>query len=131
MRSGPPVGAPPLETSPLSEAEVQQLDATLLPALERHHLRLLAHGLRTLQAIGTDPEALLPTREALEAWTNQQPQLQADPAFAQLLTTQLLVLGRQLEEIAAPLDIPPLALTLDHLIGWADEQARQRVSRQG
>ena len=30
----------------LSEHDLQELESTLLPALERHHLRLLAHGLR-------------------------------------------------------------------------------------
>jgi hypothetical protein len=34
----------------LDPQELNLLDSTLLPSLERHHLRLLAHGLRTLQA---------------------------------------------------------------------------------
>ena len=31
--------------------ELAELESTLLPALERHHLRLLAHGLRTFQTV--------------------------------------------------------------------------------
>ena len=33
----------------LSEHDLQELESSLLPALERHHLRLLAHSLRCLQ----------------------------------------------------------------------------------
>ena len=33
----------------LSEQDLGELESTLLPALERHHLRLLAHSLRCLQ----------------------------------------------------------------------------------
>jgi hypothetical protein len=36
----------------IEASELAELEATLLPALERHHLRLLAHGLRTFQAVG-------------------------------------------------------------------------------
>ena len=44
----------------LSETDLQELESSLLPALERHHLRLLAHSLRCLQLAATSPEALLP-----------------------------------------------------------------------
>jgi len=33
-------------SGPLSRADAEQIEATLLPNLDRHHLRLLAHCLR-------------------------------------------------------------------------------------
>jgi len=126
-----PGSASPASASPLSAEEVNRLDASLLPALERHHLRLLAHGLHTLQAVaGPQASGALPDRAALEAWARQQPMLQADPAFAASFCDQLGVLASQLEAIARPLQQPPLSLELEQLIQWAEAQAQERLQRQ-
>lgn len=113
---------------PLSTAEVQRLDATLLPALERHQLRLLAHGLRSLQDAADRRQGALPEAEQLELWLQRQPQLQVDPDFLTPFRQQLLALGRQLERIAADQGCAPLGLELSDLIRWSEEQARQRIA---
>ena len=110
----------------LTSAEVAQLDGTLLPTLERHHLRLLAHGLRTLQAVG-DGALTLPERSQIEAWAVLQPAIAADPDFQDAFVAQLLNLGHQLASMAAVQGLPPLALDLPDLIAWAEGQASDRL----
>ncbi len=118
---------------PLSPAELAELESTLLPALERHHLRLLAHGLRTLQAIatshGSQPDRdKLPDRAAIRAWAANQPQIAQDSAFIDLLSDQLESAGRQLAQLAAERGLPPLDLELRDLTAWATKQANQRIA---
>ena len=116
--------------SPLSEGEVAELEATLLPALERHHLRLLAHGLRTLQAM-TDGNLLdrtLPDHATLVAWALQQEALAGDGDFARAFADQLVATAHQLEAIAQPLGRGPLALELSDLITWATASADNRLA---
>ena len=119
--------AAPLD-GPLSTAEVQRLDATLLPALERHQLRLLAHGLRSLQEAAGRRQGGLPEAEPLQAWLERQPALQADPDFLDPFRQQLLALGDQLQRIAAEQGCTPLELELGQLIQWSEEQARLRIT---
>lgn len=117
----------------ISEAELRDLEATLLPALERHHLRLLAHGLRTLQAVGAGPGGGLPPRQALEAWAAAQPAIAGDASFRSAFVDQLLAAGVQLETIAAGrADRPgPLDLDLADLVAWARCEADRRLSPPG
>jgi hypothetical protein len=122
----------------LSESELRTLESTLLPALERHHLRLLAHGLRTLQAV-VGAGGALPSRDALAAWAAAQPAIAADPGFRDAFVDQMLGLGVQLESIAttttttavaraeAPASRGPLDLELDDLVRWARAQADRRL----
>lgn len=117
---------------PLSPAELAELESTLLPALERHHLRLLAHGLRTLQAIAADGGPLpqsggLPDLDAIRTWAARQPPIAADRAFIEALSGQLQATGRQLAQLAAALDRPPLSLELGDLSAWATRAADQRL----
>lgn len=121
-----------MDGGPLSPAELAELESTLLPALERHHLRLLAHGLRTLQAIACagDPRpqsGALPDLDAIRAWAARQPPIAADPAFIEALSGQLQATGRQLAQLAAGLDRPPLSLELGDLSAWATRAADQRL----
>ena len=120
--------------SPLSEGELAQLEATLLPALERHHLRLLAHGLRTLQAMtgdtrgaGAQPETV-PNHATLVAWALQQEALAGDVDFARAFADQLLATAHQLEAIAQPFGRGPLDLELRDLIAWATASADNRLA---
>ena len=120
--------------SPLTLAELAELEATLLPALERHHLRLLAHGLRTLQAISRSTAAdlqpgPLPDRAAIGAWVQQQPPIADDTAFQAALVAQLVAAGAQLDEIAGALGRASLALELADLSAWATCQADQRLAQ--
>lgn len=107
--------------------ELQELEATLLPTLERHHLRLLAHGLRTLQTIAGAQGGPLPPAGAIEAWALQQPVIQEDPGFAEAFLNQLDGVGQQLAAIAAAAGLEPLALALPDLIHWATQAADRRV----
>ena len=111
---------PPQAQSPLSAAELAELEATLLPTLERHHLRLLAHSLRCLQAIAThQPAGALPGHDAICAWASQQPALADAPCFQAVLVEQLEAAGRQLQQLATTLNRAPLALELGDLIAAA------------
>lgn len=113
--------------------EMELLESSLLPALERHHLRLLAHGLRTLQGIAassTDPQRL-PDRAQMEAWAAAQSSLAEDPAFQKVFLEQLARLLIPLEEIASQAGQPLLNLELPQLVSWAKEQADARLSPPG
>ena len=137
----------------LSPEELAELEASLLPALERHHLRLLAHSLRSLQAAAGRRSGPLPARAELLAWALKQPKLQADPGFCQAFLDQLQGAGIQLEAIALEAGIvlktaqplktdaanpgaqppqpdpaEPLALNLADLVAWARQQADRRVA---
>jgi len=111
---------PPQVQGPLSAAELAELEATLLPALERHHLRLLAHSLRSLQAMAAhQPAGALPDHDAMRAWASQQPALADSPCFQAVLVEQLEEAGRQLQQLATSLGRSPLALELGDLIASA------------
>ena len=112
----------------ISPEELQELESSLLPSLERHHLRLLAHGLRTLQCAAGRRSGALPTPGDLSAWAAQQPALTADPAFAESFLKQLALLAEQLAAIAAERQRTPLGLELSDLAAWAHGQAEQRLS---
>jgi hypothetical protein len=111
----------------LAPHELERLERTLLPALERHHLRLLAHALRTLQTIAGGASDR-PSAEAISTWASQQPAINGDTAFMTAFTNQMLAAAIQLEAIAAPLSRPALALDLDDLVVWAEQQAQRRLS---
>ena len=111
--------------SPLSEGELAELEATLLPVLERHHLRLLAHGLRTLQAM---TDGGMPDHATLVAWALQQEALAGDGDFARAFADQLVTTAHQLEAIAKPLGRSPLGLELSDLITWATASANDRLA---
>ena len=112
----------------LTPAELGELESTLLPALERHHLRLLAHALRTLQAIASRRDGPAPDPASIDAWLLGQPQLASDGAFASAFAAQLGSAARQLEAIATP-SRQALDLDLDDLIGWATRRADDRIGR--
>ncbi|MEA5412809.1 hypothetical protein VB737_13635, partial [Synechococcus sp. BA-120 BA3] len=100
----------------LSPDELGELEATLLPTLERHHLRLLAHGLRTLQSIAGRRDGALPPEEAVAAWAAAQPVVAADADFEQAFLTQMGHVAVQLAAIATAAGREPLALDLADLI---------------
>ena len=119
------------EAGPLSTADLQLLESSLLPSLERHHLRLLAHSLRCLQEVAGPCAAAIPSPQQLEEWLANQSQLKADPAFQQAFQQQLEKMATQLELIAAALAKQPLELDLTDLCCWADGQARSRLTPPG
>ena len=118
----------------LSEAELHELESSLLPALERHHLRLLAHSLRCLQQAAAEAGRPAGSSEALndpaalQAWAIRQPNLVADPAFIPVLVEQLGKASTQLERIGQEMGKPPLQLELADLVAWGKACADARLS---
>ena len=120
----------------LSPADLHILEGSLLPALERHHLRLLAHSLRCLQAAAGSGEGATGATgateaavdaAALEAWARRQPGLVADPGFIPVLVAQLGKAALQLEQIAAERGKPALALEMEDLVAWGKACADARL----
>ena len=111
----------------LSPDELQELEANLLPTLERHHLRLLAHGLRTLQAIAGRRSGELPPDAAVAAWAATQPVIAADAGFQEAFLAQMGQVATQLAAIAAAAGREPLGLDLADLVHWATGEADRRV----
>jgi hypothetical protein len=116
------------QAGPLTSPDVALLEATLLPSLERHHLRLLAHCLRTLQQVAGSRAGPLPPRSALLTWIAQQGGAAADPQFQRAFLTQLERGALQLKELAASQGCEPLALEIGDLIAWTEAEARARLS---
>ncbi|WP_398336242.1 hypothetical protein [Vulcanococcus sp.] len=114
----------------LSERDLAELESTLLPALERHHLRLLAHSLRCLQQAAGDGEPL-PDPQRLTAWAQRQSNLAVDPTFIPVLVEQLTKAAVQLEQIALDQGRAPLELQIADLVRWGRNQADQRIGEQG
>lgn len=98
---------------------IAQIDATLLPSRERHHLRLLAHCLDSFRAMESDGTGQLPGAASRRRWCEQQPVVAEDPGFMQSLLLQLDQAARQLQDLADALGRPALALTLEDLIAAA------------
>ena len=111
----------------LSEQDLNELESTLLPALERHHLRLLAHSLRCLQQAAADTDHL-PACDDLTLWAHRQPNLAVDPTFIPVLVEQLGKASIQLEAIGAELGKAPLALEISDLVHWGQQQADRRLA---
>ncbi len=104
-------------SGPLSRADADQIEATLLPNLDRHHLRLLAHCLRSFQVMA-EPRSSgpLPDQSSIEEWLLRQPQLVDEPQFRDLLLKQFLAAAKQLEGLARDQGLSPLELSLGGLI---------------
>ena len=122
---------PPFSAGPLSRTDAEQIEATLLPNLDRHHLRLLAHCLRSFQAIA-DPRRSgpLPERGSLEQWLLEQPQLVDEPQFRDLLLHQFLAAAEQLENLAKQRNLSPLELNLGALIEASTTASKARIEEQ-
>ena len=108
---------------PLTPAELAALEAPLLPSRERHQLRLLAHGLRTLQQIAGRRAGPPPELVAIQAWARQQPSIGDDETFVSAFSIQLEVAGQQLSQLAGDRPGGALALELSELINAAQRQS--------
>ena len=109
----------------IDRATIERIDATLLPQLDRHHLRVLSHCLDSFQAMAA-PESTgpIPDEEQRRRWCQQQPVVADDPAFLDTLLLQLNAAANQLDQLALELGKPPLELTLDDLISAAEARCR-------
>ena len=107
----------------VDRATIERIDATLLPQLDRHHLRVLTHCLDSFQAMaGDETTGRIPDDDQRYRWCKQQPIVAGDPTFLDTLMLQLNAAADQLDHLAQQLDKPPLALTLEDLI--RDAEAR-------
>ena len=109
----------------IDRATIERIDATLLPQLDRHHLRVLSHCLDSFQTMAA-PESTgpIPDENQRRLWCEQQPVVADDPAFLDTLLLQLNAAADQLNQLALELDKPPLALSLDDLISAAEARCR-------
>jgi hypothetical protein len=103
---------------------IARIDATLLPQLDRHHLRLLAHCLASFRDMSPDVDGALPNAALRRKWCEQQPVVADDPKFLTLLLDQLNNAAQQLEEVADTCNKAPLELSLDDLIAAAERRCR-------
>ena len=109
----------------IDRATVERIDSTLLPQLDRHHLRLLSHCLDSFQTMATPGSTgAIPDEERRRRWCQEQPVVADDPAFLDTLLLQLNAAADQLDQLALELGKPPLALTLDDLISAAEARCR-------
>ena len=107
----------------VDRATIERIDATLLPQLDRHHLRVLTHCLDSFQAmVGDETTGRIPDDEQRYRWCKQQPIVAGDPTFLDTLMLQLNAAADQLDHLATQLGKPPLALTIEDLI--KDAEAR-------
>ena len=114
---------------PLDRQQIERIEATLLPVVDRHLLRLQAHCLVTFQQIAMPiKEGPLPTRDRWQEWCDQQPQLADDTEFSEQLMMQFTVIAGQLEELAGKLNRTPLELELGDLIQHAETNSRDRLA---
>lgn len=105
----------------LSTDDQHWIESLCLPAREDHQLRLLAHGLRTLQTIAARRQGETPANCAIQAWVLEQPQIAADADFTQAFVRELVGLGDQLNRLATKRSLTPLGLELADLLAWIEE----------
>jgi len=116
-------------SGPLVREQIERIDATLLPTVDRHLLRLQAHCLVTFQQIALPQlQGPLPPADQWQHWCEQQPQLANDSEFREQLMMQFTVIASQLEELAKKLNRTPLELELTDLIQQAEANSRDRLS---
>ena len=106
---------------------IARIDATLLPQMDRHHLRLLAHCLDSFLVMDPGQEGQLPDAASRRRWCEQQPVVADDPAFLRSLMQQLNGAAEQLQGLADSLGKPPLELQLDDLITAAEARCHHQL----
>ena len=105
----------------IDRAAIERIDSTLLPQLDRHHLRLLSHCLDSFQSMAAPGSSgANPDENHRRRWCQQQPVVADDQAFLDTLLLQLNAAAEQLNQLARELGKPALALTLDDLISSAE-----------
>lgn len=105
----------------LSTDDQHWIESLCLPAWEDHQLRLLAHGLRTLQTIAARRQGETPASATIQSWVLAQPQIADDPGFTQAFVRELVGLGDQFARLATNLSVTPLSLELTDLLAWIEE----------
>ena len=106
----------------IDNAVIAEIDASLLPSRERHHLRVLVHCLDSFRAMDTTTNGALPDAASRRRWCEQQPIVAEDPAFMRQLLLQLDQAAKQLDALAERLGRRPLELEVSDLIASATAQ---------
>ncbi len=105
------------ESSPLNLNQINRIEELTLSALEKHHLRLLAHCLQVFKSIPVESDGKnFPSKQEQLDWWLSNPKLKNDREFILLLIDQFDSAAIQLERVAQALQILPMELTLDDLI---------------
>ncbi len=101
----------------LNVDEIRKIDQSNLSAMERHHVRLLAHCLQAFKTMKSNADdAKLPQKCDWIKWCNSQAKLQNDAEFVQVLLEQFSGATAQLQKLSEAKQIAPLQLTLDDLL---------------
>ena len=106
---------------------IERIDATLLPQMDRHHLRLLAHCLESFRTMDRRTGDALPDAASRRRWCEQQPVIAEEPGFLRSLLHQLDGAAEQLQSLADNLNKAPLQLTLDDLISAAEARCHHQI----
>lgn len=105
----------------LSLDDQRWIESLCLPAWKEHQLRLLAHGLRTLQTIAARRQGETPASAIIQSWVLRQPQIAEDHDFTKAFVRELVGLGGQLNRLAMNRSVTPLSLELADLLAWIEE----------
>ena len=106
---------------------IERIDATLLPQMDRHHLRLLAHCLESFRAMEGAEGDGLPSAASRRRWCEQQPVVAEEASFLRSLLHQLDAAAEQLQSLADRLKKAPLQLSLDDLISAAEARCHHQI----
>jgi hypothetical protein len=104
----------------LSVDDLRWIESLSLAPKEDHQLRLLAHGLRTLQTIASRSHGESPSSATIQSWVLAQPMIAEDPGFTQAFVRELVGLGALFERLATNRSITPLSLELADLLIWIE-----------
>ena len=106
---------------------IERIDATLLPQMDRPHLRLLAHCLESFRTMDGATGDALPDAASRRRWCEQQPVVAEEPSFLRSLLHQLDGAAEQLQSLADSLNKAPLQLSLDDLIHAAEARCHHQI----
>tara|TARA_B100000579_G_C22567670_1_gene727406 strand:- start:246 stop:608 length:363 start_codon:yes stop_codon:yes gene_type:complete len=105
------------ENSPLSKEDINLIAMTNLSVTEKHHLRMLAHCLQCFKSMSQgNSGGLIPVKEEWLEWCLQNPIMEKDDEFVQVIFEQFSGAAVQLERLSNDLKVAPLDLTLKNLI---------------
>ena len=104
----------------LSPEVIQKIEATTLPNLDKHHLRLLAYSLVSLQSMSNNDsnKTGFPEKSTRLKWCANHQRLRNEQSFIPLFLEQLEVAEQFLEKVAKHYQINPLEITVDDLIAF-------------
>ena len=100
--------------SPLSDKDVELIDALNLDTSQKHHLRILAHCLFSMKEIKFDGSGNFPSNEERLKWCREF--TNSDDQFTKLLLEQINNAVSQLENLSTFINKEPMRMSLDDLV---------------